>query len=73
MNETFSNFEFNVFVITGSIFSNKYVKQVVLIKHSCILPTLQKGWGLEFFLFFKNWERVNFSPKKGEVGKIGQE
>ena len=50
--------------------SNKYVKQVVFINHSWISPTLQKEWELEFFLFFKIWGRVHFSPKKGEVGKI---
>ena len=53
VSETLSDFKFNVFIITGSIFSNKYVKQVVLINHSWISPTLQKGWGLEFCLFFK--------------------
>ena len=53
--------------------SNKYVKQVVLINHSWISPTLQKGWELEFCLFFKKWGRVHFSPKKGEVGKIIEE
>ena len=52
---------------------NKYVKQVVLINHSWISPTLQKGWELEFCLFFKKWGRVHFSPKKGEVGKIVEE
>ena len=34
---------------------NKYAKQVVLINHSWISPTLQKGWELGFRLFFKNW------------------
>ena len=53
--------------------SNKYVKQVVLINHSWISPTLQKGWELEFCLFFKKWRRVHFSPKKGEAGKIVEE
>ena len=53
--------------------SNKYVKQVVLINHSWISPTLQKGWGLEFCLFFKKWGRVHFSPKREEVGKIVEE
>ena len=43
--------------------SNKYVKQVVLINHSWISPTL----------FLKKWGRVHFSPKKGEVGKIIEE
>ena len=60
--------------------SNKYVKQVVLINHSWISlpspspppshPALQKGWGLEFCLFFKKWERVRFFRKKRKVGKI---
>ena len=50
--------------------SNKYMKQIVLINHSWISPTLQKEWELEFFFFFKIWGRVHFSPKKGEVGKI---
>ena len=53
--------------------SNKYVKQVVLINHSWISPILQKGWELEFYLFFKIWRRVHFIPKKGEVGKIVEE
>ena len=53
--------------------SNKYVKQVVLINHSWISHTLQKGWELKFYLFFKKWERVHFSPKEGEVGKIVEE
>ena len=53
--------------------SNKYVKQLVLINHSWISPTLQKGWELELCLFFKKWARVHFSPKKGEVGKIIEE
>ena len=52
--------------------SKKYVKQVVLINHSWISPTLQKGWKLEFCLFFKKWGRIHFSPKK-EVGKIVEE
>ena len=50
--------------------SNKYVKQVALINHSWISPTLQKGWELEFCLFFKKWGRVQFSPRKGEVDKM---
>ena len=69
VNETFSNLKFNVFIITGSIFNEKYVKQVVLINSSSISPTLQKGWGLEFCSFFKKWGRVHFSPNKEEVGK----
>ena len=34
VNETFSNFKFNVIINPSSIFSNKYGKQVVLINHS---------------------------------------
>ena len=44
VNETFSDLKFNVFSITGSIFSNKYVKEVVLIK----------GWRLELCYSSKN-------------------
>ena len=57
--------------------SNKYVRQVVLINHSRISPTLQKGWELEFCLYFKKWGRVHFSPKVSvtisEVRKIVEE
>ena len=53
--------------------SNKYVKEVVLIHHGWISPTLQNGWELEFCLFFKKQGRVHFSPEKGEVGKIVEE
>ena len=42
------------------------MKQVVLINHDWISPTLEKGWELEFSLL----GRVQFSPKKGEVGKM---
>ena len=72
VNETFSDLKFNVFIITGSIFSTKYVKQVVLINHSWISPTLQKGWGLELFILQKMGKGTFFS-KKGEVGKIVDE
>ena len=53
VNDTFSNLKLNFFIITGFIFSNKYVKQLVFINHSWISPTLQRGWGLEFCLFSK--------------------
>ena len=49
------------------------MKQVALINHIWISPTLQKVWELGFCLFFKKWGRVHFSPKKGEVGKILEE
>ena len=67
VNDTFSNLKLNVFIITGFICKNKYVKQVVLM----ISPTLQRGLGLEFCLFSTKW--VHFSPKKGEVGEIVEE
>ena len=54
------------------ICSNKNVKQVFLINHSLIFPTLQRGWGLDFCLLSKKWGRVHFSPKTGEVGKKGR-
>ena len=59
-----------VFSYCWIIISNKYVKQVVLINHNWITPTLQKGWELEFCLFFKKWGRVYFSPKKRKVDII---
>ena len=53
VNTTFSTLKVNVFIITGLICSNKYVKQLVLINHSFISPTLQREWGLEFRSFSK--------------------
>ena len=44
----------------GFISINKYVNQVVLINHSWISPTLQRGKGLKFCLFFKKWGMVHF-------------
>ena len=73
VNATFSDLKVNIFFITRFICSNKYVKQLVLINHSCISPTLQREWGLELCLFFKKWGRLHFSPKKREVGKIMEE
>ena len=49
------------------------MKQLVLINHRWISPNLQKGWELEFCLFFKKCGRVHPSPKKGDVGKIVEE
>ena len=72
VNDKFSNLKLNVFLITGFIFSNKYVKQVVLINHSWIFPTSQRRLRLEACLFSRKWGRVHF-PKKGEVGKIVKE
>ena len=42
VNGKFSNFKLNAFIITGIICSSKYVKEVVLINHSWIYPTLQR-------------------------------
>ena len=42
VNGKFSNFKLNAFIITGIICSSKYVKEVVLINHSWISPTLQR-------------------------------
>ena len=53
VNDKFSNLKLNVFIITSIISSNKYLKQVVLINHIWITPTLQRRWGLEFCLLFK--------------------
>ena len=53
VNTTFSTLKVNVFIITGLICSNKYVKKLVLINHDFISSTLQREWGLEFRLFSK--------------------
>ena len=64
----------HIFILLNQYWiSNKYVKQIILINLNWISPTLQKGWELEFCLFFKKWRRVHFSPKKGEAGKIVEE
>ena len=42
VNATFSDLKVNIFVVTSFICSDKYVKQLVLINHSCISPTLQR-------------------------------
>ena len=65
VNEKFLNLKLNVFIITGFICITKYLKQVVLIHHSWIFPTLQKRWGLVFCLFSKKWGNVHF-PQKSE-------
>ena len=65
VNDTFSNLKLNVFNITGFICSDKYVKEVVLIKNSWISPMLQRGWGLESCSFSKKWGKVHFSTRKG--------
>ena len=55
VNDKFSDLKLNIFIITGFICSKKYVKQVALINHSWISPILQRGLGLEFYLFSKKW------------------
>ena len=56
VNATFSDLKVNIFVITSFICSNKYVKQLVLINHSCIPPPHYKG--------NEDWRSV-YSPKNG--------
>ena len=63
MNETLSNFKFNVFIITRSVFSNKYVKQIILINQNWISPTLQRDGDWSFVYSAKNGEGC-ISPKK---------
>ena len=61
----------HIFILLNQYWiSKKYVEQIILINYNWISPTLQKGWKLEFCLFFKKWGRVQFSPRKGEVGKM---
>ena len=73
VNGTFSNLKVNACTITGFICSNKHVKRLVLINHSCISHTLQREWGLEFRLFYNKWGRLHFSQKQREAGKIVEE
>ena len=66
VNDTFSNLKFNIFIITGSIFGNKYMKQVVLINHSWISITFYKRNGDWSSVYSsKNWVRYIFFCKKG--------
>ena len=60
MNDTFSNLKVIIFIITGFVCSNKYVKQVVLINYSWISPT-----GIRVLFFLRKMGRVRFRPKKG--------
>ena len=46
VNTTFSNLKVNIFIINSFICTNKCVKQLVLINHSCISPRLQREWRL---------------------------
>ena len=64
VNETYSNLKFNVFVITGSLFSNKYWKQVVLINHSWISPTYKRDGDWSFAYSSKNGEGYLFLQEK---------
>ena len=65
LSDTFSDLKLNVFIITGftSRWNRCYVKQVLLINPTCIYPTFQRGWGLEFCLVslgrFQNSKKVN--------------
>ena len=49
--------------------STKYVKQVVLINHSWISPTLQNKWGLVFCFFSEKWGSVHFPQKLEKLVK----
>ena len=60
MNDIFSNLKVIIFIITGFVCSNKYVKQVVLINYSWISPT-----GIRVLFFLRKMGRVRFRPKKG--------
>ena len=66
VNDTLSILKLNVLIITRFICSNKYVKQVVLINHNWIFPTLPKEWGPGFYLLSKNWGESTFFS---EIGK----
>ena len=67
MNESLSTFKFNVFIITRSVFSNKYVKQIILINQSWISPTLQKDGDWSFVYSSKNGEGYISLKKKGRL------
>ena len=67
VNETLSNFKFNVFIITRSVFSNKYVNQIILINQSWISPTLQKDGDWSFVYSSKNGEGYISLKKKGRL------
>ena len=54
VNDTFSNLKLKVFIITGFICRNKYMKELVLVNHNWISPMLQRDG---------DWSSV-YSPKK---------
>ena len=60
----------NVFITTDFSCSTKYVKQVALVKHSWIFPTLQKEMGIGVLFILQKMGEGTFSTKKREVGKI---
>ena len=65
VNTTFSTLKVNVFVITGLICSNKYVKKLVLINHGFALsPPRYKGSGDWSSVYFLKNEGVYIFPKK---------
>ena len=68
VNDTFSNLKLNAFIITFIII-NRYVKQVVLIYHSWISHTLQRGLGFEFCLFSKKRGGYIFLQKRERLVK----
>ena len=69
LNDTFSNLKLNVFIITGFVCSNKYMKQIVLINHSWISPTSQRKWTPKFCLFSKNGGDSFFFQNKERLVK----
>ena len=60
---------FNVFIITDSIFSNKYKKRVILINLAGSPPLYKRDWDWSSVYSSKMGEGTFFS-KKGEIGKI---
>ena len=60
---------FNVFIITDSIFSNKYKKRVILINLARSPPLYKRDLDWSSVYSSKMGEGTFFS-KKGEIGKI---
>ena len=58
------NFKFNAFIFTGSIFSNKYVKQAVLIN----LPLFTKGMGIGVLFILQKMGEGKFLSQKEQGG-----
>ena len=54
------------YIITGFICIEKEVKQVVLINHSWLSLTIQRGWGWSSVNSPKSWDGGKFSSQKKE-------